>query len=193
MSEYRRLISVLASQAARMGSKDAEGAAQEALKRSLENPVSRDAVVYYLGEVLPEDLAASPVWPFGQLLAWLHGVLRRVVLEEFAKASFRREVPAGETAESDARDPSPDQLDDLIDRQLQAVVRECLSGLNADYRRVLTMRADGLKYSEIAVRLGVSENTVATWVSRGTKTVARQVREQMYALPRPARQTGYRD
>jgi DNA-directed RNA polymerase specialized sigma24 family protein len=40
------------------------------------------------------------------------------------------------------------------------------------------MRANGLKYGDIALRMGVSENTVATWVSRGIRTLAQCVRKR---------------
>jgi RNA polymerase sigma factor (sigma-70 family) len=181
-SEYRKLVTALASRGARMGSRDAEGAAQEALKRSLANPASRAAVEYYFHEHSPAGLQ-PPGWPLEQLLAWLHGVLRFVVREESARMSSRREVMAIDDDALDVCDPSPDQLDLLIDSQLQTIVRECLSALGEDYRRVLTLRATGLKYAEIAARLGVSENTVATWVRRATRAVARQVRARMDHVP----------
>jgi RNA polymerase sigma factor (sigma-70 family) len=65
---------------------------------------------------------------------------------------------------------------------LQGIVRECLSGLGTDYRRVLTLRASGLKYAEIATHLGVSENTVATWIRRATREMAQHVRERTTLL-----------
>ena len=111
-------------------------------------------------------------------------MLRFVVREESARVSSRREVLALDADALEVRDPSPDQLDLLIDDEQQTIVRECLSALGEDYRRVLTLRAKGLKYTEIASRLGVSENTVATWVRRGTSVVARQVRERMDHRPR---------
>jgi len=51
---------------------------------------------------------------------------------------------------------------------------------------VLLMRAQGLKYEQIATRLGVSGNTVATWVRRGTQAVARLVDERTRTNPRAA-------
>ena len=100
--------------------------------------------------------------------------------------SDRREVLAIDADALEVPDPSRDQLDLLIDDELQTIVRECLSTLGEDYRRVLTLRAKGLKYTEIASRLGVSENTVATWVRRGTRRVAEQVRERMDRRPHAA-------
>jgi RNA polymerase sigma factor (sigma-70 family) len=183
ISDYRRLLNALGSRARRMGSRDPESAAQEALKRSLENTRSQSAVEYYFSEELPPG-AAPPAWPLDQLMAWLHGVLHFVVLEEHNRTSNRREL-AGWTRGADARirldqpDPAPDQLHALIQKELQQIVIDCLPALDADYRRVLKMRANGLKYGDIAERLGVSENTVATWVSRGIRTLAQSVRRRM--------------
>src|ERR1700733_5136660 len=170
ISDYRRLLTALGSRARRMGSRDPESAAQEALKRSLENTLSQPAVEYYFGEEPPLG-AAPPVWPLDQLMAWLHGVLHFVVLEEHNRVSNRREFAAGNAGNDsaidrlDRADPAPDQLDALIQKELQQIVLECMPALDADYRRVLKMRADGLKYGEIVRRLGVSENTAATCVS----------------------------
>ena len=176
--EYRKLVTALAARAARIGSRDAEGAAQEALTRSLAVPASRAAILYYFRDRAPTGLD-PPDWPLEQLFAWLYGVLRFVVREESARVSSRREVLAIDERALDVRDPSPDQLDLLVDDELQTIVRDCLAGLNDEYRGVLLLRANGLKYTEIATRLGVNENTVATWVRRGTRAVAQRVRERM--------------
>jgi len=182
VTDYRRLLNALGSRARRMGSRDPESAAQETLKRSLENALSQAAIEYYFSEVLPLD-ASAPAWPLDQLMAWLHGVLHFVVLEEHNRASNRRELAAGWAEDNaihrlDRADPAPDQLDALIQRELQQIVVECMPALDADYQRVLKMRASGLKYGDIALRMGVSENTVATWVSRGIRTLAQCVRRR---------------
>ncbi len=183
VTDYRRLLNALEARARRMGSRDPESAAQEALKRSLENTMSQPAVEYYFSEDLPPD-AGPPAWPLDQLMAWLHGVLHFVVLEEHNRASNRCELAGwarqGDTeSRLDPPDPAPNQLNALIQRELEQIVIDCLPALDADYRRVLKMRASGLKYGDIAARLGVSENTVATWVSRGIRTLAQSVRRRM--------------
>src|SRR5271163_2039485 len=96
VTDYRRLLNALGSRARRMGSRDPESAAQETLKRSLENALSQPAIEYYFSEELPVD-AAPPAWPLDQLMAWLHGVLNFVVLEEHNRMSNRREFTAGWT------------------------------------------------------------------------------------------------
>ena len=109
-----------------------------------------------------------------------------MVLEEQNRATNRREFAPGwadddATHRLDRADPAPDQLDALIQRELQQIVLECMPALDADYQRVLKMRANGLKYGDIALRMGVSENTVATWVSRGIRTLSQCVRRRTQA------------
>jgi RNA polymerase sigma factor (sigma-70 family) len=149
---------------------------------------------YYFSED-PTALLDPPDWSLDQLFAWLHGVLHYVVLEEHNRTSTRREATTGRIGSEsedhrslDPADPAPDQLDVLIQRELQEIVLVCFPMLQRKYRTVLKMRADGLKYGEIAVRLGVKENTVATLVSHGIRELARRVshRTQSFA-GRPGR------
>jgi DNA-directed RNA polymerase specialized sigma24 family protein len=46
---------------------------------------------------------------------------------------------------------------------------------------VLELRMIGLKYGEIAKRLGLNENTVATRVSRGVRELGRRIRARIGA------------
>ena len=145
--------------------------------RSLENPVSRPAMEFYFGQQPPDD-ADSPKWPLDRLFTWLHAVLHYVVREEQSRAAYRRETPAGKDS-PEPTDPTPDQLDALIRQELQGIVAACFPALDREQRSVLRMRADGMQYQEIATRLGVNENTVATWLSRGIRDLAQRVRRRM--------------
>jgi RNA polymerase sigma factor (sigma-70 family) len=175
LSAYRRLASALASRAARLGSRDPESAAQEAVRRSLENRKSQPAVAYYFGEQTPAGEA--PDWPLDQLLAWLHGVLQYVVREERSRVGFHRELSA--VAISEPADASPNALEGMIQRERRAIVADCFATLDRGHRDVLTLRMDGLKYGEIAQRMGLNENTVATRVSRGIHELVRRIRKRM--------------
>jgi RNA polymerase sigma factor (sigma-70 family) len=131
-----------------------------------------------------------PDWTLAQLLGWLHGVLRFVVREERARASARLETQAAQEELSAYRDPRPDQLQNVIDAQSRAIVHECLMQLNGDQRAAWLLRLQGARYEEIARRLGVNENTVATWLRRGTQELVRRVQEQIDprgAVPRVAK------
>ncbi|MGD0616689.1 MAG: RNA polymerase sigma factor [Bryobacteraceae bacterium] len=173
--EYRRLVAALASRAMRLGSRDPEGAAQEALRRSIDNRTSQAAVKYYFGETA--STGGEPEWGLDQLLAWLHGVLQFVVREEQSRMAFRREVSVRSI--SDPADSAPDALEMMVERETAAILDECFARLDREYRQVLKLRMGGLKYSEIARRLGVNENTVATRVSRGIRELGRRIRKRM--------------
>jgi RNA polymerase sigma factor (sigma-70 family) len=177
-SEYHKLMRALAARALRLGSRDPESAAQEAVQRSLANHAARPALEYYFNEE-PPPAPAVPAWTLLQLLGWLHGVLRFVVWEERARASTRRETPALAEDLFEMADPSPSQLDQVIADQLRVLVQSCLSTLDQDYRATLLLRLNGATYAEIAARLGVNEKTIATWVRRGTLELVRQVRRRM--------------
>lgn len=192
-SDYRRLLAALASRARWLGSRDPESAAQETLTRSLTNPNSQAAIEHFFGDEL-EPSTPVPAWPLDQLLAWLHGVLHFVVREEHNRASSRREIviggnePGGQSqwpAALDPVDPAPDQLDALLQKEMRQIVLDCLPALDPEYRAVLRLRAQGLKYDEIALRMGINENTIATWVSRGIKTLGQCVRRRIQLGIRP--------
>jgi RNA polymerase sigma factor (sigma-70 family) len=180
-SEYRNLLTALAARAARIGARDPEGAAQEAIKRSLVNPLSRPAVEYYFRDQPLTGEHVNPEWSLLQLLAWLHGVLRFVVLEE--RASSRREILTSDDDMPDVVDPAEDPLQRAIDAELREIVEEALSTLSTDIRTALLLRLKGTKYGEIARRLGVNKNTVATWLRRGSLTLAGQVQRRISAAP----------
>ena len=173
---HRRLLDSLTNRAHRLGSRDPESAAQEVLQRSLADPRSRSAIEYYFAAEIAEG-AIPPEWPLDRLFAWLHAVLHHVVREEQARAGFRREMPAA--ADSAQRDRAPDPLDALIQSERQTLLAHCIPELDRDYRAVIELRMGGLAYGDIAHRLRVNPNTVATWLSRGIRTLAQCVRRRM--------------
>ncbi len=67
----------------------------------------------------------------------------------------------------------------MVERETRAIVDTCFASLDREYREVLTLRMGGMKYGEIAQRMGTNENTVATWVSRGIREVGRRIRARM--------------
>jgi RNA polymerase sigma factor (sigma-70 family) len=179
--EFPRLVAALARRARWLGSRDPESAAQESLKRSLENTVSQPAMAYYFGEDRPAGVE-PPEWPLDRLLIWLHAVLHYVVREEQSRVGYRSEVPEvpiNAATPVEPADSAPDQLEALLQKELAGIVAECFLAIDRQHRRVLRMRVDGMKYGEMATRLGVNENTVATWVSRGIRELAQRVRRRM--------------
>lgn len=185
--DYRRLLRRLASRAHRLGSRDPEAAAQEAFARSWANATSRPALEYYFRQDSPAA-DASPAWSLEQLLAWLHAVLRYVVSEERERVAYRLELPGGRHSEEweAGRLPElPDNpLQQLLERELESILSGCFPKLDLQYRTVLRMRGAGMKYEEIASRLGEKQNTIATWLSRAIRDLARCVSRRTRGIER---------
>ena len=186
--DYRRLLRTLASRAHRLGSRDPEAAAQETFARSWGNATSQPALEYYFREDFPAD-ATSPAWSLDQLLGWLHAVLRHVVSEERGRVAYRLEVSLDRHSEEwegrripELSDTSINQLQQLLERELESIVSGCFPKLDPQYRTVLRMRRAGMKYEEIASRLGEKENTIATWLSRAIRDLARCVSRRTQAV-----------
>ena len=122
-------------------------------------------------ETFVAALGASPV----------NGLFHRIGSENAERnrnSGFQREAPMGESY-LDPADPATGPLEAMLQQELRAIMVDCFPKLEREQRQVLTMRVNGLKYGEIASRLGVNENTVATWVSRGIRELGRSVRKRM--------------
>jgi hypothetical protein len=72
---------------------------------------------------------------------------------ENRRASRWREIPMGAVESErldggkqiEPTDPTPDQLEQMMGRELQAIVAEAFPKLGRDYRTVLNMRIHGMK------------------------------------------------
>ena len=188
--DYRRLLRTLASRAHRLGSRDPEAAAQEAFARSWENVTSQPALEYYFRQDSPAA-DRSPAWSLDQLLAWLHAVLRYVVSEERERVAYRLELSRGGHSEvwEEGRIPAlPDTglnpLQQILERELESILSGCFPKLDLQYRTVLRMRGAGMSYEEIASRLGEKQNTIATWLSRAIRDLARCVSRRTQGIER---------
>src|SRR4029453_1592456 len=129
-TDYRKLMTTLAARARRLGASDPEGAAQEAVKRSLANPLSRAAANYSFSHPAssPEPI---PDWALLQLMGWLHGVLRFVVLEERPRAAREHTTLDGQMP--DVADAAAGPLEQIMDAERDAIVQTALSALSADH------------------------------------------------------------
>jgi RNA polymerase sigma factor (sigma-70 family) len=175
--DYCSLLARLAAKAHRMGLKDPESAAQEVIKRSLSHPEARAAIEFYCADRAARILP-TPVWPEERLLAWLHGVLTFVAREQYrASDRERRRLGRAESIETEPRDPTPDQLEALIQRQQTDSIVAALSRLRPEYRSVLRYQSEGLSYKEIADKMRTTENMVATWVLRARASLKKAIAE----------------
>ena len=69
---------------------------------------------------------------------------------------------------------SPEQR--LLERERDARVKTALSRLPDEWRHCLHLRAEGLRYREMAEVLGVGTSTVGEWVQKGLKQLERDLK-----------------
>jgi RNA polymerase sigma-70 factor, ECF subfamily len=125
-------------------------------------------------------------------VAWLFSIARNVALrhsdlrrrrsriEAEAPAGYPTDEPVGDLAVS----PHPDPLDSLLEQEKVDAIRDALEALPDRVRDCLRARLlDGLNYREIGERLGISENTVAVHLHRGTKSLKERLKR--FAARRP--------
>jgi RNA polymerase sigma factor (sigma-70 family) len=143
---------------------DVEDAASETMRRAVEGRCRLRA--------------GEPVRP------WLIGIARHVALDARRTRSraIRRAVGSSD-AEPATTDqlPSirPDPFEQLASARRDARVREAVARLPDGSRQALTLfHLEGLGYDEIAARLAVPMGTVATWISRGRRTLQGTLAEE---------------
>ena len=139
---------------------DVEDCTHETLRRALEGRAR-----------LREGQALRP---------WVLGIARHVAID--ARRRRRRErvidAPSSEDDETESLvnriadpGPAPDERADSTERARR--VSAALAGLAAPQREaMLLFHVEGVAYQEISERLGVPIGTIATWLSRGRRSLA---------------------
>lgn len=120
-------------------------------------------------------------------VGWLFSIARHTRFRYLErKERSPRAVAAGHAGDNaadtgavwdSAATTEPDPLHRIIELEKIEAVRQALNELPGRVRDCLRARVvDGLKNSEIAERLGISENTVAVHVHRGLKSLKARVK-----------------
>lgn len=117
--------------------------------------------------------------PVRKVKALLFAIARNAVRDAIRRRTVAGEIPITETNALRVTDQSPGVVDLVIRQQDQLLLAEAFSLLPERCRQVLTLRKiHGLSQREIAARLGISENTVESLVSKGARRCANYVRKR---------------
>jgi RNA polymerase sigma-70 factor (ECF subfamily) len=73
------------------------------------------------------------------------------------------------------RDGAPNAEMALLQAERHRLVQAALSLLSPQERQVLELRAEGLRYREIAELMGLQVSTVTTFLLRAVRKIARQI------------------
>jgi RNA polymerase sigma-70 factor (ECF subfamily) len=139
---------------------DVEDATHETLRRALE------------GRERLRD--GQPLRP------WVLGIARHVAIDARRRRRRERALDGPSSADDEAESPvnriadpgpTPDERADTTERARR--VSAALAGLAAPQREaMLLFHVEGVAYQEISERLGVPIGTIATWLSRGRRSLA---------------------
>ena len=112
----------------------------------------------------------------GNLRSWIFQVGHNLAVDSQRRRSC--EEWAVEMALAHGRRSQPPEAEtSLLRAERNRQVRIALALLSAQERHCLELRAEGLRYREIAEILGLNISTVTTFVLRAVKKIARQVHE----------------
>ena len=127
--------------------------------------IVQDAFTALWEKMLGGDLPSSP-------RAYLAASVRNRCIDVLRG----RKAHPGEALPADLSEPDMEVLSQAFD---EACLWDALARLPKGRRRMFLMhRRDGLKYAEIAGRLGVSERTVRNQISRALKSLRASLKEK---------------
>ena len=110
------------------------------------------------------------------LQGWLFRVAHNLALKRCHHARRNSEVPAGtDEGRHAAVDPSPNPEDQFANSQAEQRLVAVVRALPEQDRRCLFLRAEGLRYREIAAVLDMSLGAVSLSLSRSLARMARAV------------------
>jgi RNA polymerase sigma-70 factor, ECF subfamily len=98
------------------------------------------------------------------LRAWLYRVAHNLALNSRTGAHTRKTGPLPDTMDPVTSVASPEQM--LLDRERDANLRDAIGALSSTQRECIVLRAQGLKYREIADVLRLSTSAVAENIQR---------------------------
>jgi RNA polymerase sigma-70 factor, ECF subfamily len=192
MSERIELSLVLGSVAGRDTARDAESVDEverlvTALFEELSQPVYRYVRGYVRDAALARDLTqevfvrlCTELAAGKQLTnvrAWLFRIAHNLAIDEQRKLRVREAhedySEAADFAFLFFSDPSPSAEQTLLRRERHGWLRQAVQTLSAQERRCLFLRAQGLRYREIADVLDLKLPTVVTFLTRAIQKLAK--------------------
>jgi len=111
--------------------------------------------------------------PLDNVRGWLFRVAHNLALRRRYRTRRDSETPAGVRGEDLAMDPAPNPEDRLANTQTRRRMMAVVEALPEQDRRCLFLRAEGLRYREIAGILDMSLAAVSLSLARSLRRIAR--------------------
>ena len=110
------------------------------------------------------------------LRAWLFRVTHNQALKRRNRNRRLLDTVAESGIEDSAKDPAPNPEDQLVERESRNRLRAVFNALPEHDRQCLALRAEGLRYREIAEILGMSLGAVSLSLARSLARIDRAAR-----------------
>ncbi len=107
--------------------------------------------------------------------AWLYAVAHNWSLNQIAREPAGAETPVDWERVLPARGPDPEQT--LLDQERFERLHEAMGTLSKQQRACLHLRAEGLRYREIAEVIGISRSAVCEFLRRGISRLRKALYE----------------
>lgn len=115
--------------------------------------------------------------PIRSVKSLLFAIARNAVRDAIRRRTTAREIPISEINSGDMMDQTPGVVELVNHRHEHALLAEAIRLLPQRCREVLLLRKiHGLSQKEIALKLGITENTVESLVSKGARRCTDHVR-----------------
>jgi RNA polymerase sigma-70 factor (ECF subfamily) len=126
--------------------------------------VTQEVFLRLYGEMRAERKVENPK-------AWLFRAAHNLAIDRVRGRRHTQSWDESDDSENweAVADPAPSVEERLAEVQNQEKVRALVAGLSARERRCMELRAEGLRYREIAEVLGVRITTVETYLTRAVK------------------------
>jgi RNA polymerase sigma-70 factor (ECF subfamily) len=111
--------------------------------------------------------------PRENLRGWLFRVVHNLALKRRYRTRRDFAVQAQASTEDLAIDPGPNPEDQLVNSQTQQRLLAVVRALSEQDRKCLSLRAEGLRYREIAMTLDMSLGAVSLSLTRSLARIAR--------------------
>ena len=144
--------------------------------RRLDSGAAEDAVQETLIAIHARRATYDPALPF---TAWVYGIARYKLIDEYRRHKRRATVPLEEAGELFGRDEAQEAI-------ARRDVSKLLDKLTPAKRRLVSdIKLDGVSVADVAKRTGMSESAVKVSVHRAIKSLGEDVASQANQQERP--------
>lgn len=105
--------------------------------------------------------------------AWLFRVAHNLGLNVREKESRLHRLDAEDSIPAQSNQESPERS--MIEKERRAALQHAMAGLSPQQRQCLYLRAEGLRYHEIAAAIGISSSSVGEFLRRGLSKLRKVV------------------